>query len=144
VGLIMFKSDYLLIDFDEKHRILHIAYRRTIHPTSEKNLDAIFSAFEEVLAEYTKSGRIYLIIDMTNIIIEPELKAAYIARARAIMDKYIFPGGIARYGFQITRITVRAGFDQYTHDNPNIFNSKEEAYEYIYSLIEKNVEMSKA
>ena len=138
----MNEHDIYKIEFDEERRILHVAYRRRIHPATEKQLDKVFAYFHGLLDQYTKTGRIYLIIDMTNLIIEPELKAFYMAHAREVIDKYIMPQGVARYGFQITRITVRSGYQQYSYESPNIFNSREEAYQYIYSLIEKNEEMS--
>jgi hypothetical protein len=133
----MFNSDYIITEFDEQNRILHTAYSCRVHPTSETHLNIIFSAYKEKVAQFAESGRVYLIIDMSNLIIEPDLKAAYAAQAKDIIEKYIMPHGVARYGFQITRITVRAGYDRYMHDAPNIFNSKEEAYDYIYSLIKK-------
>ena len=132
----MFKPDNLITEFDSRLRILHVAYRRRIHPTTKAHLDIVFDTFEKMLDPYFESGRLYLIIDMTNFIVEPNLKLEYVARARDLIEKYIYPDGIARYGFQITRITIRACYDQYMAANPNIFNSREEAYRYIYSLIE--------
>ena len=131
-------QDIFVTEFDEQSRILHVAYRRRVHPVKEEHLDKAFADFRELLDVYAQSGRIYLIIDMTNLIIEPEMKAPYVAHARALAEKYIMPRGIARYGYQITRITVRAGYQQYMDESPNIFNSREEAFKYIYSLIEKN------
>ena len=133
----MFNPDCIVTEFDEQNRILHTAYSRRVHPATEEHLDIIFSAYKNKLALFAASERIYLIVDMSNLIIEPELKAGYAAQAKDIIEKYVKPHGVARYGFQITRITVRAGYDRYMHDNPNIFNSREEAYRYIYSLIEK-------
>lgn len=131
-------KDIVITEFDEARRILHLAYRKKFHPTTKEHLDLLFASFRQLLDTYIGSGRIYLIVDMTNFIVEPELKAVYASHARAVSEKYIMPHGIARYGFQITRITVRAGYEAYITDSPNIFNSREEAFEYINSLIEKN------
>ncbi len=133
-----FGADYLIPDFDEENRILHISYRRKIHPTTREHLQLKFGAMRELLNRYTAAGRVYLIIDITNFILEPELKELYAEEARRIRDTYIMPNGIARYGFQITRITVRQGYAQYLGENPNLFYSREEAYLYIYSLIEEH------
>lgn len=133
-----FIPDFFDIEFDEAHRILHLAYRRTIHPTTTAHLEMKFDALRKVLDHYISSGRIYLIINMTNFILEPDLKAKYAELARGIRDKYIMPGGIARYGFQITRITVRQGYNTYLGESPNIFNSRGEAYTYIHALIDRN------
>jgi len=129
---------YLITDFDEEKRILHISFARKLHPGNEEHVHAIFQDFAGVMEGFTEDGPIYLIIDMTNFIIEPHLKAAYAINAQKICRKYIKPRGVARYGYQITRITVRSSYNQYLGEDPNIFNSREEAFAYIHSLIEKD------
>lgn len=124
-------------EFDKENRILHVAYRAIVHPTSPEHLDIVFTAFKKMLDNYTATDRLYLIVNMTNFVIEPELKVAYAGHAREIYDKYIYPHGVARYGYQITRITVRSSHGAYLSEKPNIFNSRDEAEDYIYSLIEK-------
>lgn len=130
--------DYFVTEFDEARRILHLAYKQTVHPTTPVHLEMKFTALRTVLDQCISTGRIYLIINMTNFILEPELKAKYAELVRGIRDTYIMPNGIARYGFQITRITVRQGYNTYLGENPNIFNSRGEAYAYIYSLISRH------
>jgi len=130
--------DYLDLEFDQTRRILHIGFKSRIHPTTKEQLDRKFAVLGEILGPYTKSGRVYLIINMSNVIFEPELKTAYVANAQAIQDKYIMPDGIARYGFQITRITVRQGYAEQSGEDPHIFNSREEAFAYIEALIERH------
>jgi hypothetical protein len=127
-------------DFDPATRILHVAFTRRIRPGSEKQMAAHFAQFETLVEQYARDGRIYLIIDMTNLIFEPEFQAAYATQARKISDIYIYPKGIARYGYQITRITVRSSYDKYMNGSPNIFNSREEAFAYIHAMIEKSKE----
>jgi hypothetical protein len=130
--------EIFVTEFDEAHRILHMAYKRTIHPTTPAHLEMKFKIFRDILDQYIPSGKIYLIIDMTNFILEPDLKTKFAELARVIRDEYVMPDGIARYGFQITRITVRQSYNIYLNENPNIFNSRQEAYDYIYSLIDKH------
>jgi hypothetical protein len=121
---------------------MHVAYPSKHHPTTKEHLDILFASFRAILDEHIDSGRIYLVINMANLIIEPELKTDYAAHAREISDKYLMPGGVARYGYQITRITVRVGYNEYLSEDPNIFDSRQEAYDYIYSLIEKDKTVS--
>jgi hypothetical protein len=130
--------DVFETDFDERRRVLHVAYKRKTHPTTRAHLEMKFGALRALLDRYIPSGRVYLIIDMSNLILEPELKTAYAELARGIRDTYIMPNGIARYGFQITRITVRQSYNMYLGENPNIFNSREEAYAYIHALIDRH------
>ena len=132
------RPDYFDLEFDPVRRILHIGFKSRIHPTTKEQLGRKFAVLGEILDPYTKSERLYLIINMSNVIFEPELKTAYVAHARAIQDKYVMPDGIARYGFQITRITVRQGYAEQSGEDPHIFNSREEAFGYIESLIERH------
>lgn len=131
-------TDHLIADFDEQRRILHVAYKKRIHPTTREHLDILFASFRSLLDKYIDSGRFYLIIDLTNFIVEPDLKSIFATLAREMCEKYIVPQGIARYGYQITRITIRAAYHEQMNENPNIFNSRDEAYCYIYTLIDRN------
>lgn len=131
-------------EFDEKNRILHVEYLERVHIRTGAQIDDIFSNIDEKLAGLCSSGRIYLIINMTNLVIEPSLTGHYARHARAICNKYILPDGVARYGYQITRITVKRGYDEYLGTNPNIFNSREEAFRYIHAVREKNERMQAA
>lgn len=124
-------------EFDPVTRILHVSYTRRIRPGNVEQLNAHFANFEVMVEKYARDGRIYLIIDMSNLIFEPEFQAEYAAHARKISEVYCLPNGIARYGYQITRITVRSSYDKYIGGNPNIFNSREEAFVYIRAQIEK-------
>ncbi len=131
----MFGPDHLNLTFDDSRRILHLGYKEPFHIATEIDLKATMTAFDSLLCQLSVEGRIYLIIDMSNLIIEPELSEAYAHYVRHITETHVMPGGIARHGYQITRITVRRGYAEYLDDSPNIFGSREEAYEYIYSLI---------
>lgn len=136
-------QDYLEIEFDKSARILHLSYKAKIHATTRQHLDAKFTALRSILNKYAEHGRIYLIIDMSNFIMDPELKSSYAAHAKAISEQYIMPRGIARYGYQITRITVRAGYRD-LGESPNIFGTREEAYDYIYALIKEQRKCTEA
>ena len=128
-------SDSFIMTFDDSRRILHLGIGQRIQISTAAQLESAITALDTVLRRISAEGRIYLIIDMSNLIIEPELSEAYANHARRITETHVLPGGIARYGYQITRVTVRRGYAEYLDDNPNIFSSREEAYDYIYSLI---------
>ena len=128
-------ADNMIVEYDEHHRIVHISVKKPRRLTTKRHLEQAFARLREVLDTYIDEGRVYLIIDMSNLIIEPDLKSIYAALAHAISEKYIAPHGIARYGYQITRVTVRTGYSDHLREEPNIFNSREEAYTYIHALI---------
>jgi len=131
----MYGPDYFDLTFDDNRRILHLGYKERYHIATEIDLKTTMTAFDSMLHQLSAQGRIYLIVDMSNLIIEPELSEAYARFVQHITETHVMPGGIARYGYQITRVTVRLGYAEYLDDSPNIFGSREEAYDYIYSLI---------
>jgi hypothetical protein len=130
-----FAPNNMIVEFDEADRIVHLSVRKPRRMTTGEHLEQSFANLRSILDEYIAEGRVYLIIDMSNIIIEPDLKSMYATQAHAISEKYIMPHGIARYGYQITRVTVRTGYTDHLQEEPNIFNSREEAYAYIRGLI---------
>lgn len=79
-----------------------------------------------------------MITDYSKIIIEPENIDEYAAEIKKIIDTYLYPEGLARYGFEITRVTARLGHATYLGGSPNLFNTREEADAYIRSLAEQH------
>jgi hypothetical protein len=129
--------DLLEIDFDADNKIVHLSFRQRIDLMTSDQVDQFYGMLLGLLDRKKDRGRIYLIIDMSNLLIDPALADTYARNVKKISDQYIFPGGIARYGFKITRVTVRRGYTDHLKENPNIFQSRLEAEEYIKSLIAK-------
>lgn len=127
-----------IVDFDPADRVVHIGASERMNIAIPEMLNAWFSALAQILDRFVKGGRIYLIVDVNNILFDPSLAKIYADNVRTIMEKYTYPGGIARYGFQITRVTVRRGYGDFLKENPNIFNTRTEAETYIKGMIEKD------
>ena len=133
-----FHSEYFVVDFDESRRIMHLAYARRIRLQTKHHVDQSFALFQTVCERYYSQGRFYLIIDISNLVIEPELTAVYAKNVKKILDKYILPRGVARYGHQITRLTIRRAYSDYLGENPQIFATRGEACAYIDEVINAN------
>lgn len=133
----MFDPNDLIAVFDPETRIVHLTARvRITVKTIEEGL-SLSQAVRNILDKYLKSEPGYLISDIGQITIEPELIELHGREIKDIIDKYLFPGGIARYGMGLTRATARASHAEYIGGDPNLFNLKEEAYAYINDLIEE-------
>lgn len=135
--------DDFKLDFDEKSRILHLGYVTQVHIKTKAQLDLNFKIVTSILDRYIETGKFYMIIDMANFILEPDLSSIYARFAKGIGEKYIMPGGIARYGHQITRVTVRRGYKDHINEDPNHFGSYQEAAEYIGRQVVINREADK-
>ena len=130
--------DKYTVEFDPGDRVVHIGASERMVIAAPELLNAWFSALAQILDRFVDGGRVYLTIDVNNILFDPSLAEVYAKNVRTIMEKYIYPGGIARYGFQITRVTVRRGYGDYLKESPNIFNTRAEAVAYIRGMIEKD------
>jgi hypothetical protein len=131
-------NEMLQFEFDSDNRILHLSYKSTVHVKTAEQLIIIMDAFKRYLKQHRESGLIYIIIDMTHLIIEPDLSRLYGRLAGEINDAYAHPHGIARYGHQITRVTVRRGYMDNRSEEPNLFGTRTEAENYIRALIARN------
>lgn len=130
-------ADDLITEFDPEKRILHLSAKRVLRITDEERLTALCGAVQDVL-ERCRPGRCYLIVDLAKFSIDPKLSALYTDKILAICETYLFPGGIARYGYQITRVTIKIGSRERPESDTHLFGSKAEAFAYIHRLIREN------
>jgi hypothetical protein len=128
-------TGYLRFEFDEDSRILYLRGARFVGITTEERLNAVMEAIRTEMRRRSGPGRMYMIIDVTNLVIPPELSQSYGRLAADIYNTYAFPGGVARFGHQITRLAVRRGYMDYMDDDPHIYGTRAEAEAYIRSLI---------
>lgn len=135
----MFNINDLVGEFDEQRLTVHLTAKNPIHVTTLEQGYILSRAVKDILDRHLAGRRGYMITDYGKIIIEPEKIDEYASEVKKIMDAYLQPGGLARYGFEITRVTARLGHAAYLGGSPNIFNSKEEASRYIDQLREEHI-----
>ncbi|MCP4570514.1 MAG: hypothetical protein GY841_23265 [FCB group bacterium] len=133
-----FRYEYFIVDFDDSQRIMYLSNEGLVHLKTKNQVDQSFELFQSICRRYYAQGKFYLIIDMSNFIIEPDLTAVYAKNAKKIIEKYIVPGGVARFGHQITRLTVRRAYADYLTEKPQIFSTRGEACTYINEVIAAN------
>ncbi len=133
----MFNPRDIIGEFDSENRIVHLtARKKAIARTLDEGL-LVKKAVRDIMEKYLSSSRGYLVTDYGRIIIDPALMIHYAHEMKYLIDTYLYPGGVARYGMDITRITATLSHKSYIGDNANLFNTREEAYDYIYKLIEE-------
>ena len=139
MGIPMFDISDLVGEFDEQRLIVHLTAKNPVHATTVEQGYTLSRAVKTIMSRFLGDRRGYMIIDYGKIIIEPDKIDEYAAEVKDIMDTYLQPGGWARYGFEITRVTARLGHAAYIGGSPNLFNTKEEAFRYIYELREEHL-----
>lgn len=130
-------NEKLIGDFDDDRRIFHLSAREVIHVDTKEQLEELCSAVFGKLEKHISTDRCYMIVDLAKFIIEPELADYYAEKIQTIAQNCLYPNGLARYGYQITRMTVRLGYKENVAGDPNLFGSKRSAYEFIDRLIQQ-------
>jgi hypothetical protein len=124
----------LVGEFDDEDGIVHLTARSPIRCQTREDGYALAEAVKNILKRHLSNRRGYMITDYTRIILEPKYIDEYAAVIREIMDTYLVPGGLARYGFDISRVTAQVGHEVYLKSPANLFNTREEAFGYIRRL----------
>ncbi len=130
----MIDSDNLIIDFDGAKRILHLSAKTPVPVRTESELDLMCGTVYNILDKLCESDRVYMIVDIGKIIIDPKLAEKYAAKIQTLKEKFIYRGGMARYGMNMTRVTIMIGYKMHLLDEQNIFLSYDAARRYIDSL----------
>ena len=125
----------LVGEYDEGSRILHLTAKAPIRCTTREHGYLLAKAVKELLAHHLKGQRGYMITDYSKIIIEPLYVDEYSAQIKEIIQTHLYPDGLARYGYEITRVTAQLSHNLYLDSALHLFNSKDEAYQYIQGLI---------
>jgi len=128
----------LVTEYDETNRIIHLTARKPVRCVTLQQGYRLAEAVEELIKSHLMNKRGYLVVDYSRIIIEPRHISEYASAIKRLFETYLYPGGYARYGFEITRVTAHIGHEKYIKSSPNIFQTKDEAYAHIYNLIESN------
>jgi hypothetical protein len=134
----MFDLSNLIGEFDKQNRILHLTASAPIRCKTREQGYALAAAVKSILNQNLSGKLGYMITDYSKIIIEPKHIDEYAAALKELMNTYLYPGGLARYGFDISRVTAQIGHRIYLGGSANLFNTKEEAFEYIHDLIARN------
>lgn len=133
----MLEIEVLKGEFDENRRVLHVSAQRPAHIRNTQQLNKACEDVCEMLEKHTVNGRCRLLVDMSTLVIEPELVDEYGRKVKKISEQYLLPNGLLRYGYQITRVTATLAHQKQQLDVPLFFRSKDEAMEYIDSLLKE-------
>ncbi|HOP07591.1 MAG TPA: hypothetical protein PLF13_09900 [candidate division Zixibacteria bacterium] len=124
----------LEVEYDDTNRIVYLTASETISISCETEMIQLCSTIRETLDQYGPE-RLYLVMDLLRFAIEPSLAELYAERVRSLTEDYLYPDGLARYGYQITRVTIMLGAENKKATKDLFFTNKEEACQYIYNRI---------
>ncbi|MEZ5360537.1 MAG: hypothetical protein R3F48_17115 [Candidatus Zixiibacteriota bacterium] len=133
------QADNITVEFDAENRVIIVSSTSIIHATKQQDCLDVIRTVHDLIIPLLKGEKGYLILDYGRIWIEPEDLSAYAEVLYAELGDHIYPGGYARYGLGISRVTSKR-MSKYMEDRAPIplFYTREEAEEYIYDLAAKN------
>ena len=136
-------SEIVIGEFDSARKTLHITAREKVTAKNSRELDELCNAVRTLLKQYSRDERIYMVVDLSKIIIEPHLSEEYAKKVKSLYENFLVPGGLLRYGLQITRITIKLGHDTSLNSDTSLFRSKEAAFAHIDKLIAQKASPAK-
>lgn len=126
----------VVFEFDRPNRILHVTAKCKVAITTGLELAAMCERVQKSLREVCGDEPGYMIVDISMIAIDPSLVHLYAQHVGGLIGTCIHHDGIARYGYEITRLTARQGHRELQDQDPHLFGTKAEAFDYIHTLIE--------
>ena len=135
---IMSYADKITAEFDPEKRILHLQAAERLEISEKTQLDEVCARVSSILMEQCAEERCYMVVNLSCFVIDPSLAVAYGEKMQCIGAEYIYPDGVARYDYEITRVTISLSQTQYNKMPQNLFATRKDAYEYIDGLIEKS------
>ncbi len=106
--------DLLKGDFKSTTRIFRLSAQKPIKVDNIPKLDTLCRDVHSLLKKTDDGQRFYMAVDISKFIIEPSLTKRYMEKIGGIMQQFLYPNGLARFGYQITRVTIQMG---HTIDN---------------------------
>jgi hypothetical protein len=123
----------IIVEYDPERRIVHLTAAEDIHFSSREDLDELYTFASETLSRHTHESPVYVLVDLARFIIDPSLFEYYAEKSAIIKEKYVYPDGMAAYGFQITRVTVQLSYGD-SEKRPPLFKTRREAEEHLAGI----------
>jgi hypothetical protein len=84
-----------------------------------------------------------MVVDLAKFAIDPDLADIYMQKIGMLFQTYLYPNGLARYGYQITRVTIMMGKDSDPTSAEGLFANRFQAYRYIHRQIRQRATVPK-
>ena len=135
----MFDSKIINIQYDAAKSIMYLSLVEKYVFTDADDFKAYVKDVYSIYDRLSKGNRFYLIIDLQNLVVDQSLLKEYKEMITFMYGHYLYPNGVARFGSQLTRLTIKMGHADQKEHQPNIFPTKAEAVQYIDELIKRNI-----
>ena len=130
----MLVLDHIVVEYEPEAEIVHLNPSNQLLINNRNDLETLCGHVRTFMAERCTSNRCYFMANISMITIDPAYMRAYGDHIKALLQTYIYPEGIARYGYNITRVTARGGSKGIQIEDPHFFGTEWEARDYLTRL----------
>lgn len=120
-----------ILEFDKELHLFQLSAVEKIEITTEEQLNLMCNMVRSFLVENSGGQRCYMVVDISKLIIEPDLSPIYARHIEKMDEDFLYSNGLIRYGATITRVTARLGSMINHKDEPIFFRTKDEAIAYV-------------
>lgn len=127
-------SSLVVFNYDPETAIAELSSRETIRVETPEMLNMMCSYVNNLLDGLPGTGPYYLAVDVSKIAIDPGLTDKYQEKIIKIGEKFLYPNGLARYGYEITRVTIQLMNHKLGYQFGRLFYSRKDAMAYLECL----------
>jgi hypothetical protein len=128
----------IILEYDSSKRVLHLSARSRVYIDSIEKLNNLCETVGAFLNKNVRDGKCFMVVELPKIAIDTKLVDEYSKHIKGMYEKYIYDGGLLRYGFEITRITAQIGHKKHLKGEPLLFRNQDEAFAYIDKILASN------
>lgn len=136
----MFDPKTIDIQYDADNSIMYLNLIEKYVFNDPDEFKAYVKCVYSIYDRLAGGKRFYLIIDLQNLVVDQSLLKEYKEMITFMYGHYLYQNGVARFGSQLTRLTIKMGHTEQQDHQPNIFPTKAEAVQFIHALIKKNTQ----
>lgn len=124
----------IISEFDPELRVLHISAERPVLIDDQAVLEEIMTQINADLCDLSGRGRCYLMLDISRIVVEPQLAEHFFESLKRLREDHLFPEGLVRYGLQLGRNLVQVDQKSLDVKYTAVVRTSSEARKYIDRL----------
>jgi hypothetical protein len=135
----MINLENVSVDYEADSGIVHLKPSEPVQVMSDEDLNALCDLVGQVMSRHCGASRCFFLVDISQLTIDPDFAHAYAEHLKGMCETYIHTDGVARYGYNITRVTARACNKSMHANDPCFFRSEADAREYLKRLREQSL-----
>ena len=138
IGKKQYYAATIMTVYNPETEIIHFSANQKIDIKTSDDLELLNSHFISKIKELAQGKRVYFMIDLNKIILEPEIAKSLTICIKEYFIDYLYPNGGCAYGQSLGRLALKMSFHQIDDQEEKLFLTKEEAIVYLRFVRDNN------